>query len=286
MVRQLRLHHLAKNLLLFVAFLLGGDYSWMYVGKLLPAFVALSCLAISAYQLNDVVDYHFDKKTRGKSDRPFAKGELSRNLIIVLFAVFFCFGIIFSLFLNWFSFLILILYFLLTIFYSIYLKKINMLDIFCLASFYVIRVFLGATVIQIPISEWLIAFSLFFFLSLAFVKRIAELQQINYQGFKKIPGRDYQVQDKNILTILGVACSYVSVLILALYVHSDEATSHYIHNDFLWIIVVAILFMTNRIWFQLGRKKIKSDILAYIYQDRMILFLFFLCLFTVIFSKL
>jgi 4-hydroxybenzoate polyprenyltransferase len=165
------------------------------------------------------------------------------------------------------------LYLCLTLSYTFYFKEKLFLDTLMLASFYTLRVLAGGVAAQIPVSEWLLAFAVFFFLSLALVKRYAEL--ITAAGSahsdgesEKLARRAYQLGDTGLVETMGITSGYVSVLVLGLYVSSESVARFYSSPDLLWLISPLMLFWISRIWFLARRGQLPDDPVLFAATDR------------------
>jgi 4-hydroxybenzoate polyprenyltransferase len=159
------------------------------------------------------------------------------------------------------------LYVAITTAYSFYLKRIVVLDILVLAGFYTIRVLAGAVAVKVPVSPWLLMFSMFLFLSLALVKRYSELVLMHAGGETLAKGRGYLVDDRELLQGIGVTSGYLSVLVLALYVNSKEVTALYQHPQALWLVCPFLLYWITRVWFLVHRGAIDEDPLVFTLKD-------------------
>jgi 4-hydroxybenzoate polyprenyltransferase len=162
----------------------------------------------------------------------------------------------------------LVLYLCLTICYSFVLKKYMILDVLVLAGLYTIRIMLGAAALGVTVSSWLLTFSMFVFLSLAFVKRSAEIIAADGAGRKEVSGRGYTVLDNSMVCSMGVASGYMSVLVLALFIDSQEATLQYSRPFALWLLCPLILYWISRLWMKTSRGEMHDDPLVYSLKDR------------------
>jgi 4-hydroxybenzoate polyprenyltransferase len=171
------------------------------------------------------------------------------------------------LFLNW-----LLFYFVLTCAYSLGLKRLVLLDCLALAMLYTIRIIAGAAAAGLPLSFWLLAFSVFLFLSLAFVKRYAELEVQILQGRHKTHGRGYTTSDAPLVQTLGVTSGYAAVLVLALYLNSDAVVKLYRTPEVVWGAVPVMLFWVSWMWMQAHRGNMHDDPLVFALKDRASLF--------------
>jgi len=163
--------------------------------------------------------------------------------------------------------LILAIYGLTTVSYSLYLKKLAILDVLTLAGLYTLRVLAGGEALGISISTWLLAFSLFFFLSLAFGKRHGELQFRKVSTYQGIERRAYIGADKEMLGIMGVSSGFLSVLVLALYINSQAVLSLYENPEVLWVLCPLLLYWISRTWLLAHRGPLDDDPLVVAFRD-------------------
>ena len=152
--------------------------------------------------------------------------------------------------------------------YSFSLKKIVVLDVVVLALFYSIRLFAGAVAVNVQISQWLIAFSMFLFLSLAFAKRFSELFAMRARKQDKVNGRNYQAVDLEQVSQLGSTSGYISVLVMALYVSSAEVASLYSNSKLLWLICPLLLYWIGRTWILAHRGELHEDPIVFALKDK------------------
>jgi 4-hydroxybenzoate polyprenyltransferase len=232
------------------------------------AFIAFSFCASAIYIVNDLIDLDSDRRHPRKCLRPFAAGQVSipiglaTALGFVILSLFLG-SIVGSAFLTW-----LIIYLVLTIAYSLVLKRYQLLDCMALAALYTLRVIAGAAAIDIEASFWLLAFSIFIFLSLAFVKRYAEIQVHSEQGNTRLFGRGYSVADAPLVQTFGVAAGYVAVLVLALYLNSETVVSLYAKPQLIWGAVPLVLLWISWLWMKAHRGEMHDDPLLFAIQDR------------------
>lgn len=270
-IRVLRPHHWAKNALVFLPVLLahaGMDVS--NVLRALAAFVAFSLVASSVYVTNDLVDIETDRRHSSKRGRPFASGALPPSLGPPLALVLAAFGVSVSVVLLPRAFTeTLVTYLALTLLYSFWMKRRLLLDVLLLAALYTLRILGGGRATGIAISEWLLAFSVFFFLSLAFVKRYSELSALGEEDdMLLVAGRSYQVTDLSIIETVGPTAGYLAVLVLALYVNSEPVTALYSNTAGLWLVCPLLLYWVTRVWFLAKRGEIHEDPIVFALRDR------------------
>jgi 4-hydroxybenzoate polyprenyltransferase len=261
LVDALRIHQWSKNLLLFVPIVLDHRlFDGPVVVSALVAFLVFCCAASAGYVLNDLLDLKADRWHPLRRRRPFAAGTLSPaagiTLAVLLLALAFplAAGTLPRRFLG-----VLILYVLLTLAYSLVLKRVPVLDVILLAGFYTLRVLAGLAATGVRFSTWLLAFSTFLFLSLAFVKRYAELARLPTNGEAAIPRRGYLASDRAWMESMGSASGYLSVLVLALYISSDEVVALYGRPMVLWLLCPLLLYWVGRTWLLAHRGRMHDD---------------------------
>jgi 4-hydroxybenzoate polyprenyltransferase len=257
----LRIHQWVKNLLIFVPVVL--DHKLFHaetMAKAATAFLAFCCAASSAYILNDILDLEADRRHPTKRHRPFAAGTLSPALGMVLAPALL--GVAFAA--SWASlpssFLqLLATYVVLTTIYSLHLKRVPVLDVLLLAALYTLRVLAGIAASQVRFSTWLLAFSMFLFLSLAFLKRYTEVRAMGGAASEQVRGRGYIRGDREWLGSMGGASGYLSVLVLALYINSEQVVALYRRPLLLWLACPLLLFWISRMWLLAHRGRINDD---------------------------
>lgn len=268
-LRMLRVHQWLKNLLLFVPFfaahMLSNTQAWL---SLALAFCAFSLCASSVYIANDLLDLESDRQHPRKRNRPFASGALPVWVGVVtapplLLCSLFLAQHVSAGFMLWLS-----LYFALTCAYSWSLKRLMLIDCLSLAVLYTLRIIAGAAAINMQLSFWLLAFAIFLFLSLAFVKRYAELEVQLSNGKQKAHGRGYYTSDASIIQSLGITSSYASVLVLALYLNSDAVVKLYRTPEAIWAAVPVMLFWVSWMWMQAHRGLMHDDPLVFAIKDK------------------
>lgn len=224
------------------------------------AFVAFCCAASGTYLLNDLLDREADRKHPVKRNRPFASGRLSPAVGWVAAPVLEAIALLVAFYLDTPSFAaVLLLYLALTTAYSVILKRIAVLDVILLAGLYTMRLLAGIAATGVRFSTWLLAFAMFLFLSLAFLKRYTELATVEAPDGQNLPRRGYARGDREWLGSMGGASGYLSVLVLALYINSDEVTALYHDPLILWLICPLLLFWMSRMWLLAHRGRIADD---------------------------
>ncbi|MGI9309839.1 MAG: UbiA family prenyltransferase [Gammaproteobacteria bacterium] len=267
--KAMRPHQWLKNILIFVPLLMAHMFSQAHlIVQASLAFVAFSLCASSVYLLNDLFDLKSDRQHPSKRFRPFASGSLGIVdgffWTVVLLAV--AFGIAMLLPADFVG--VLGLYYLCTLAYSAVLKRAAIIDAIVLAGLYTLRLIAGAAAISVPLSFWLLAFSIFIFLSLAFIKRFSELQLQLAEGKDRIAGRAYREIDMETLAQLGTSSGYLAVMVLALYINSDVVATLYSRPEALWIFCPMMLYWISRLWLLTRRGEMDDDPVVFTIQDR------------------
>jgi 4-hydroxybenzoate polyprenyltransferase len=268
-LRALRLHQWVKNLLVFVplaaAHKLGNPE---LLAKAALAFVAFGLCASSVYVLNDLLDLPADRAHARKRQRPFASGAASVRVGVVLIPLLLAAAAAIATMLPLAFLATLAVYHVTTLAYSLWLKGKLMIDVLVLAGLYTLRILAGAAAVAIVPSFWLIAFSMFLFLSLAMVKRYSELLELRDAGVTNARGRGYEVTDLATLQSLGAAAGYCAVLVLALYINSNDVRINYTHPNRIWLLCPLLLYWVSRMWQRAGRGQMHDDPLVFALKDR------------------
>lgn len=266
--RATRMHHWAKNLLLFVPFLTahqwGNPDALQHVAL---AFVAFSLCASGLYLLNDLFDASFDRRHPRKRARPVAAGVIPPLHAIVLAPVLALVALLIAAWLPRGFVWALLGYVALAAGYSLHLKRYALIDVLILAGLHTLRVIAGAFAIGVPLSFWLLAFSVFLFFSLALVKRCAELRVEGGDAGAGPAGRGYRVGDLPLLRGMGMASGYVAVLVFALFIDSADVAVRYGDPQWLWLSCPALLYWVSRVWIKEGRGEMHDDPLLYALHD-------------------
>lgn len=282
--KALRLHQWAKNLLIFVPLLASHHVGQAnLVVKGLLAFLLFGCCASSVYLLNDLLDLADDRHHASKRLRPFAAGQLSllSGLLVFPLLLILAFGGAWLLLPKLFS-LGLLVYYALTLAYSLGLKRIMALDVIVLALLYTLRIVAGTFAFGVKLTFWMLAFSMFIFLSLALVKRYSELREARDKGKQqKTRGRGYYPSDLEMVSSLGAASGYLSVMVLALYIQDPATVVLYRHPHVIWLACPLLLFWISRMWMLTHRGEMHDDPVVFAIEDRvsLIIGVLFGCIF-------
>tara|TARA_R110000764_G_scaffold44666_1_gene100560 strand:- start:7334 stop:8764 length:1431 start_codon:yes stop_codon:yes gene_type:complete len=270
-VKALRIHQWAKNGLIFLPLL--AAHKMLDLNLLISAsiaFILFGICASSVYLLNDLLDLNADRQHKTKRNRPFASGKISIIKGVVVFPLLLLTSFICSfLFLPIGFFAVLSVYYLLTLGYSLFLKRYIAVDVITLALLYCIRIVAGAASVGLALTSWILAFSMFIFLSLALVKRYAELNEARRQGKQgKALGRGYFPEDLELISSLGSSSGYLSVLVLALYIQDLSYSSLYENTQIMWLACPIMLFWITRIWILTHRGEMHDDPVVFAIKDK------------------
>jgi 4-hydroxybenzoate polyprenyltransferase len=248
---------------LVTAHLVFNAGAWL---NLILAFLCFSMLASATYIVNDLHDLPLDRIHKKKRFRPLACGDLSipLGISLALFLACLSFGLTLALLPRLFLAFLLI-YTFLTLAYSFYLKRRLIVDTLTLAMLYTLRIIAGEAAISVVLSEWLLMFSLFFFLSLAFLKRAIELEGI--ADGNRIPGRGYLPSDADMIRSIGPTSGLLAVLVLALYINSPAVTKLYSTPELLWLLCPLLIYWITRIWFLANRGQVNHDPIVFALMD-------------------
>jgi 4-hydroxybenzoate polyprenyltransferase len=268
-LKALRPHQWLKNVLIFLPLLAAHKITdWQLVINTVQAFLAYGLCASSVYLLNDLLDLPSDREHPRKRKRPFASGAVPISHGVLLIPLLLGGAIVMSASLPSLFLLVLGGYYLTTLAYSIWLKNKVLVDVITLAGLYTFRIIAGAAATAIAPSFWLLAFSMFLFLSLALVKRYSELLVVLKQNKANASGRGYNVDDLPLLMSLGASSGFLSVLVMALYLNSPDVNTLYGHPQILWLVLPLLLYWISRIWMKTHRGEMHDDPVIFAVRDR------------------
>jgi 4-hydroxybenzoate polyprenyltransferase len=283
-LKAIRLHQWAKNTLIFVPLVLAHAWAPGLLAGATLAFYSFGLCASATYIINDLLDLEADRQHPRKRRRPFASGDLSALSGVVVVILFLAASLTLALlvpqaiaalspqllylikphyFLLWLG-----VYLVTTLAYSLHFKRTVLVDVIILSGLYTIRIIAGSAASGIAVSTWLGSFSIFFFLSLAFVKRFAELENLRERGGVSAGGRGYHVTDIEQLRSFGSASGYASVVVLTLYISTLDAAHLYQHTRRLWLLVPVLLLWISRLWLMASRGHLNEDPVVYAITDR------------------
>ena len=263
-MQALRPHQWVKNILVFVPVLASHTLSSALLMQAALAFVFLCLSASGVYMINDLCDLQADRSHPRKKQRPLAAGHLPLAAGVQLSVFCIVAAVLLSAALLNVAVTVLLLFYLFSTFlYSLLIKRIAMLDVLLLAGLYTLRIFIGAAATGTPISSWLMAFSGFFFLGLALLKRFSEVGQEESEHW----GRGYRPSDLPLLSQMGTGSSLLSVLVLALYIDSSNVSLLYRVPQLLWFVLPLMLYWLGHMWLTAHRGSMHDDPLVFAVRD-------------------
>lgn len=267
--KALRMHQWSKNLLLLIPAI--ATFDLFTKGKfvdLVLGFISFSLVSSSVYLLNDIADLQNDRSHPTKRHRPFASGLINPLIGAFVALVLLISGLAMAVYQQSLFLPILVGYYVLTLFYSLKIKKLILFDILTLAFLYTLRIFAGGALSELQVSFWLACLSMFFFTSLALAKRLAELKTSENLGRDLVRGRGYGSVDIPVIVALGAATALTSVLVLALYLDSSVVYSTYASPQLAWLAVPVMFFFIVDIWFVANRGQMHEDPVFYVLKNR------------------
>jgi 4-hydroxybenzoate polyprenyltransferase len=273
LMRALRVHQWAKNLLVFLPLLLAHSLRAAPVMAASAAFLCFCFMASATYIFNDLLDLEPDRVHLNKRKRAFAAGDLSVTTGLGISFSLLAIALLTAAYLPRTFLIYLLLYLVTTLAYSLSLKRIVLVDVIILSSLYTIRMMAGSAATHDPVSPWLAAFSIFLFLSLAMVKRFSELQNLHTRGVNPTNGRGYLLSDIEQLRSFGTSSAYASIVIFALYINGRDVVALYHHPNRMWLITPLLILWVSRVWLLASRGLLDEDPVVFALSDRMSLLL-------------
>ncbi len=266
--RAMRWTQWIKNILIFLP--LFFSHQWWSNGlglQALIAFIAYSAGASSIYLINDLLDLEADRQHPKRSLRPIAAGLISPRAAMVMAGALLLAGLAVAFWLPLLFLQVFGLYLVTAALYSLGLKRVVLLDAMMLAGFYTLRIFAGSVATGVKVSNWLLLFSMFFFLALAFQKRLSELLGWSEQE-EPLRRRGYLKVDLEHISMMGTSAGYLAVLVLALYIQSPDVAVHYAQPGILWWICPCLLYWMSRLWLLAGRGLVTEDAISFAFRDK------------------
>ena len=258
-LRAIRLKQWSKNGLLFIPLLAAHSLDPALWGAVFLAFIAFGLCASATYLVNDLLDLPNDRAHRIKRHRPLASGAIGITTAVGLGAAMLVLAFVLAFAVSTGFAVMLLAYTVTTLAYSMYLKRLALIDVLVLSGLYTLRIGAGAVASGVDLSNWLLAISIFLFLSLALVKRCAELEELEDDQRTLAPGRGYQPRDLASLRAMGMSSGFMAVLVLTLYIDSQNSQKLYAHADWLWAAAPVLLLWIMRIWLKTGRRELHGE---------------------------
>lgn len=286
-VKQLRVYQWVKNLLVFVPLVVSGSFlNLNQINDSIAAFIAFSLLASATYILNDLFDLESDRLHKRKKERPLAAGKISILKAVTVGSALLSLAIFIAINISASYLFVLFGYLLLTLAYSFVIKQYVGMDTVCLAMLYTVRIFAGAVAIDVEVSFWLLAFSIFTFLSLALVKRCSEIRMMETDGKERASGRDYTIIDFSVLQSFGCSSAMLSVLMLCFYINNNVLVDQYHQPTILWLLVPVLSYWLMRMWIKTNRTEMHDDPIVFALKDRGSLITISFCLIITIVAQI
>jgi 4-hydroxybenzoate polyprenyltransferase len=270
LLQSLRIHQWSKNLLLAVPALVAQIIARPGIPlSLAVAFVAFSLAASGNYLLNDVFDVEADRRHPDKRQRALASGRLPVAAAAVLAPLLIAAGLVVAaLLVNRPFALMIAAYVVLALAYSKFFKRLLVLDVMALAALYALRLLAGGAAVDVTVSSWLLIFSMFFFMSMAFAKRLTELDVLMQRSEEREPSRAYVAADRAAFAGIGPGAGMLAVLVMTSYVTSDAVRAHWAQPDFLWMLCPLLLYWVLRVWIFALRGELHHDPVVFALTDR------------------
>jgi 4-hydroxybenzoate polyprenyltransferase len=267
--KAMRLHQWSKNLLMFVPLLLSGTlFSAGAFGRTVTGFMLMGLVASGSYILNDLADLESDRRHWSKRTRPFASGAISPLAGLAAAVALIVAGLAGAWLLSPQFLLVLAAYLAATLAYSFYLKRVALLDVGILAALYGMRLAMGAVLAGVFLSQWLMVFAFFFFLSLSMAKRHVEIVRAAELTTGLIPGRGYDVRDAGLILAFGLSAAMTSLLVLILFlVFEAFPPQTYAHPNWLWAAPGLIFLWLCRVWLLASRSELEDDPVSFAVKD-------------------
>ncbi|MEM7300860.1 MAG: UbiA family prenyltransferase [Pseudomonadota bacterium] len=267
-LKAIRIHQWLKNSLLFVPIVLDQRlFDLQALGAVIVGFLAFGLCASSVYLLNDLLDLETDRRHPTKQNRPMAAGRISIQKAAIASGTLWIAAFSIAISLSWWFAAVLATYYVATFAYSLSLKRMLLIDVLTLAGLFTVRLFAGGAAAGLELSTWLLAFSMFFFLSLALVKRFVELSHQDENAGRAETGRGYRTVDYETLAQSGLASGFAAVMVLALYIDSDQVKEMFRHPELMWLVCPLVLYIIIRIWILARRNEMNDDPVVFLLTD-------------------
>nr|WP_180166834.1 UbiA family prenyltransferase [Stenotrophomonas sp. SbOxS2]NYT99523.1 UbiA family prenyltransferase [Stenotrophomonas sp. SbOxS2] len=268
-IKALRVYQWLKNLLVLVPLLTAHRLFDLEASvQAIIAFLAFGLCASGVYVLNDLLDLTPDRMHSRKRKRPFAAGRIPILHGLLAAPVLAIAGFALAFACSWEFAAVLVGYYILTLSYSLKLKRLVMIDVILLAALYTVRIIGGTVAIGAEMSFWLLAFSMFIFLSLALLKRFAELESARLNGKQTAIGRGYSTDDLSLIQSMGTSAGYIAVMVFALYINSPASLELYSYPKALWLLCPVLLYWISRVWMVAHRGHMHDDPIVFAVTDR------------------
>lgn len=273
--KAMRIHQWAKNALIFVAPLLAMDFADPTpLIACAIAFPLIGLLASGTYIFNDLLDLKADRAHHSKCKRPFADGQIKLWQGFVAAPLLIFTGLLGGVLLSVPFAITLVIYLVVTLAYSFYIKRFPLLDAATLGLLFTIRLIMGGALAGIALTQWLIVFSMFLFVSLSLAKRHVEIYRKAAAGHATVKSRGYRAEDQTITLGFGLATATATPIILVLYIlESAWPSGAYSAPGALWAAPVILSLWLMRVWLLANRGELDDDPVVFAIKDPMSLIL-------------
>jgi 4-hydroxybenzoate polyprenyltransferase/phosphoserine phosphatase len=270
-ISALRLHHWSKNALVFLPLILAHQWHDGHAAlRALFGFMALVLLISCTYLINDLADLAADRAHWSKCHRPIAAGRISIHGAFGFALAGIAMAMAGSFMISPTAAIAFAAYLVTTLAYSFGLKQIPLLDTFIIAFLFTLRLVIGTALAGVYYSEWLLAFSMTFFFSLAMAKRHGEILRAGAKGLDS--ARGYRAGDTLVTGTLGISTGVGSCLIIALFFANDSFQhAVYRHIQFLWAMPLFIGILIGRVWLLAQRGEMEDDPVSFVLRDKSLL---------------
>jgi len=244
-LKLLRLHHWAKNLFVFApAFFALRLFDPVSMGRSALAALAFGLAASGVYAFNDVLDRERDRFHPVKSARPVASGKVGTREAAVLSIFTITSGAALGWFLGPACLWVLAAYLSINILYSFHLKHLPIIDVFCVASGFPLRVAMGGLATGIALSRWILVMTFLLALFLALAKRRDDLLVLRGKGQGSGGLEGYNILFLNAAMVLSASVLLVAYLMYGLdaSVAAKAGTPH-LHGTFLFVLMGVIRYL-------------------------------------------
>jgi 4-hydroxybenzoate polyprenyltransferase len=269
-VKLIRMRQWVKNLFLFIpVFFAGSLFNFQQIEVLALGFLSFSLVASSIYIINDYQDRNIDKLHPKKKLRPIASGEITTPIAWALIIIFAASGLLIASQLQNAFFYITLVYFLINLGYSFGLKNVPIVDLFIVASGFLLRVYAGGVLSSIDITHWLSLMVLLLSLFLIVAKRRDDLVIQLKTG--EVVRKSSQAYNLEFINSCLTLVSAVTVVAYIMYTVSPEVTERF-NSDYLFITTIFVIAGIMR-YLQITFVEKKSGSPATIlFKDKFILF--------------
>tara|TARA_B100000575_G_C23113504_1_gene643453 strand:+ start:74 stop:940 length:867 start_codon:yes stop_codon:yes gene_type:complete len=267
-LKYLRPYQWVKNFLIFIPIISSHQINEVTLKNSILAFISFCFISSVGYIINDIFDFKSDQNHPQKKNRPYASGKVTKSESIILIIILLTLVFLTSLNLNLEFLLTVLMYLILTTIYTVYIKQINILDIITLSGFFTLRIYGGSQATDIAISIWLLAFSVFFFFSLASVKRQAEIVNALKEKRSYLIGRGYNIKNIKLITSAVLISGYISIIILIFYINSTEVIKLYKNPNFLFGCCIVLFYWISRMAFVTHKGFMHHDPIIYAFTDK------------------